>query len=127
MFNKLKTLLRSQVAGLPLRHSVGHWPFDQPRNGATLTMRQVLDGSEPILLVSHATDDHSWQFIGRTDACVADGRVVSLESMVARDPGVLELADLPPGWEATRRSAKHPWERRPSPPDEDVLTQDRTA
>jgi len=67
----------------------GRWPFDQPRNCAAMTMRQILDGSEPILLVSHDADDHGWQFIGSTDANTEDGRLVCLEHMVTRDPSVL--------------------------------------
>jgi hypothetical protein len=83
-------------------NSTEYSPFDQPRNCATLTMRQVLDGSELILLVSHDADDHGWQFIGTTDASVEDGRVVCLEHMVRLDPTILEVADLPPGWHAVR-------------------------
>jgi hypothetical protein len=32
---------------------------------------------------------------------------------VAKDPSVLELADLPPGWHAWRRSRDAPWQRAP--------------
>ena len=81
------------------KQSIENWPFDQARNCATLTMRQVLEGAESILLVAHEADDHSWQFIGTTDASVADGKLVCLEEMVHLDPTVLEVADLPPGWE----------------------------
>jgi len=88
------------------------WPFDQPRNCTTLTMRQVLDGSEPILLVSHDADDHGWQFIGTSDASVADGKVVCLEEIVRLDPTVVEVADLPPGWQAVREYVGGPWMRR---------------
>src|SRR5689334_4466210 len=88
------------------------WPFDQPRNCVTMTMRQVLDRSEPILLVAHNADDHSWQFIGSTDACEQDGRVVSLEEIVRLDPTVVEVADLPPGWEALRDDLGTIWVRR---------------
>ena len=91
------------------------WPFDQPRNCATLTMRQVLDGSEPILLVAHDADDHGWQFIGTSDASVADGRVVCLEKMVKLDPTVLDVADLPPGWQAVRDEVGGAWTRQLSP------------
>ncbi|NET34765.1 MAG: hypothetical protein F6K19_22525 [Cyanothece sp. SIO1E1] len=94
---------------------VDFWPFDQPRNCSTITMRQVLDGEEPILLVSHDEDDHGWQFIGSTDANVDDGRVVYLEHMVALDPTVLEIADLPPGWQAVRDANESPWIRRRNP------------
>jgi hypothetical protein len=77
-------------------------------------MRQVLDGGEPILLVSHDEDDHGWQFIGSTDANVPDGRVVCLEEMVRLDPTVVEVADLPPGWKAVRECVGEPWVRTPA-------------
>jgi len=93
------------------------WPFDQPRNCATLTMRQVLDGSEPILLVAHDADDHAWQFIGSSNAAVADARVVCLEEIVQHDPTVLEVADLLPGWQAVRDEVGGTWRRELRPPD----------
>jgi len=91
------------------------WPFDQPRNCAALTMRQVLDGSEPILLVSHDEDDHGWQFIGSSDAQVADGRLVCLSHIVELDPTVRDVADLEPGWQAIRECVGGEWTRRPHP------------
>lgn len=98
------------------RNPTDSWPFDQPRNCATLTMRQVLEGSEPILLVSHDADDHGWQFIGSSDAAMADAKVVCLEEIVQLDPTVLEVADLPPGWQAVRKKVGAPWSRREHPP-----------
>ena len=98
------------------------WPFDQPRNCTTLTMRQILDGSEPILLVSHDADDHAWQFIGSSDASAEDGRVVCLAEMVQLDPTVLEVADLPPGWQAIREHVGGAWTRQPRPVDSDDET-----
>ena len=92
------------------------WPFDQPRNCATFTMRQVMDGSEPILLVSHDEDDHSWQFIGSSDASMADAMLVALEEVVKVDPTVLEVADLEPGWQAVRETVGGSWSRRVHPP-----------
>ena len=94
------------------RRTEGEWPFDQPENCGVITMRQVLDRSEPILLVSHDADDHGWQFIGRTDANQADGRVVHLKHIVDIDATVLEVADLKPGWQALRTSAGAEWKRR---------------
>ena len=95
------------------------WLFDQPRNCATLTMRQVLDGSEPILLVVHDADDRAWQFIGGSDASVADGRVVCLEEIVNLDPTVLDVADLWPGWQAVRNEVGGEWTRRQRRKDSD--------
>jgi hypothetical protein len=99
-----------------MNHNSTDWPFDQPRNCATFTMRQVLDRSEPILLVSHDGDDHGWQFIGTSDVSMADAKLVGLEEIVALDPTVLEVADLEPGWQALRKSIGDPWTRRPHPP-----------
>ncbi len=101
--------------------ATGHWPFDQPRNCASFTTRQVLDGREPILLVTHDADDHGWQFHASTEPRIEDGRLVSLDSMVRRDPRLLELADLPPGWQASRTSPADPWHRRLSPAEEASL------
>lgn len=75
-------------------------------------MRQVLDGSEPILLVSHDEDDHAWQFIGTSDASVEDAKLVCLEDIVRLDPTVLEVADLPPGWQAFRDQVGGEWTRQ---------------
>jgi hypothetical protein len=85
-------------------------------------MRQVLDGTEPILLVSHDADDHGWQFIGTSDASASDGKVVCLEQIVRLDPTVLEVADLPPGWQAVRERVGGAWTRRERPPDSDEET-----
>ena len=42
-----------------------------------------------------------------------DAAVVALEEMVKHDPGVLEVADLPPGWCAQRDFPGAPWQRMP--------------
>lgn len=92
-----------------------NWPFDQPRNCATFTTRPVMNHSEPIVLVSHDADDHGWQFIGTSGASMAEALLVSLESIVKVDPTVLEIADLPPGWQALRDAIGEPWTRREDP------------
>lgn len=79
-------------------------------------MRQVLDRSEPILLVSHDAEDHGWQFIGCSDASMADAKLVCLEEIVRLDPTVLEVADLEPGWQAIRTTVGSAWMRREHPP-----------
>ena len=90
--------------------SADAWPFDQPRNCAVFTTRQVLDGEEPILRVTHESDDHGWQFLG-SDAREKDAKIIALHEAVELDPSVLQLADLPPGWHAWRDSIDSPWER----------------
>ena len=98
---------------------LSHWPFDQPRNCASFTVRQIMQKEEPIVLVAHAADDHSWSFLGPTGFSMKDAMLVSLEEVVRLDLSTLEVADLPPGWEARRESLAHPWSRSESPPDED--------
>ena len=40
--------------------SKGSWFFDQSRDCAVFITREVLDRSEPILLVTHDPDDYGW-------------------------------------------------------------------
>jgi hypothetical protein len=87
------------------------WPFDQPRNCATVTMRRVVEGLEPILSVTHNADDHGWQFIGGSGVSMKDAKLVCLEEIVRLDPTVVEVSDLEPGWQATRERLGGSWKR----------------
>jgi hypothetical protein len=89
------------------------WPFDQPRNCATITLRSIVFGGAPILHVTHDEEDDGWQFLGLEDAQEEDVCVVGLKEIVKRDPSVLEVADMPPGWHAWRRTRDAPWQRAP--------------
>lgn|SRR4051794_16201047 len=90
--------------------SVDSWPFDQPRNCAVFTTRQILEGAEPILHVTHDFDDRGWQFLGR-EAREEDAKIIALHEAVELDPSILQLAGLPPGWHAWRASSEEPWTR----------------
>lgn len=46
--------------------------------------------------------------------------LVSLKTIVQIDPTVLEVADLPPGWQATRDTAESPWKRSLCPPSDEA-------
>jgi hypothetical protein len=96
---------------------VDEWPFEDPPNTASITTRQVLEGA-PVLRVSHDADDGSWQFLCGTTEDAADGRVVGLGRMCTRDASLLELADLPEGWQAWRARPGIPWQRAPVEPDD---------
>lgn len=87
------------------------WKFDQGRRVAAITTQQVLHKGYPILRVVHYDDDHSWAFTCGTTNNPADGLVVSMECIVLRDPTLIEIADLPPGWGACRETVGGMWER----------------
>jgi len=71
------------------------WPFADPPDVATITTRQIIHGNEPILLVSRDADDGCWQFLTGGAFEVADGMIILLRNMIARDPSLAELAALP--------------------------------
>jgi hypothetical protein len=87
------------------------WPFDQPPNWAVITLKTVMSREVPILFVSRDEDDQSWQFLTGEIVRKHDAAVIALHEIVELDPSVLELANLPPGWIATRRSANAAWEK----------------
>ena len=95
------------------------WPFADPKNAIALTMPEVAEGKNPILLVTHDADEGTWQFHdGRDDPDPNQGIVVCLEHVYAIDPSVGELADLPLGWRAWRDKPDQPWQREEMEPEE---------
>jgi hypothetical protein len=109
----------AMTLGKEMKTAISTWPFDQPRNCASFTVRQVMQEEEPVLVVSHAEEDHSWSFVGASGFQMKDAMLVALEEVVGIDTSIPELADLPPGWQAKREDRGYPWIRSESPPDED--------
>jgi hypothetical protein len=91
------------------------WPFDQSPNCAVIALRQILDGTSPVLHVTHDADDDGWQFLTLDDVKMEDAVIVCFSDIIERDPSLTELADLPPGWRAWRESVTHPWIREEKP------------
>ena len=97
------------------------WLFDQPRNCAAISLRQIVKEGAPVLLVSHDKDDHGWQFLdGSEFPNAADAVIVCMSHVIESDPSLFELADLPPGWRAWRESATGPWVREAMSPQEEA-------
>ncbi len=88
------------------------WPFNEGKNRAMFTTKQVIEEGHPILLVTH-DEDGDWQFLCGTTDDLADARVVSLGSVVESHPSVGKLADLPLGWRAERNDPGDSWRRIP--------------
>ena len=87
------------------------WPFQSPKNLAVITTKSIVHGGKLILLVSHDEADGGWQFLDGTEPTQEDATVVSLQSIVQRDPSVATLSDLPLGWQAWRASPTSSWKR----------------
>ncbi len=87
------------------------WPFDQARNVAAVTTRQVVREKLPVLSVVHYSDDHSWAFTCGTTDNPEDLMLVSMGEVVDLDATLHGIADLPPGWCAERNSTRGEWRR----------------
>ena len=87
------------------------WRFEEPENVGVISLKQIVNDGQPILHVTHDTDDGGWQFLGWEDAKEDDVKIVALSTIVRLDPSVQELADLPLGWHAWRRASDQPWQR----------------
>jgi hypothetical protein len=89
------------------------WPFPEPPDTAAFTSANVLEKHAPVVFVSHASDDGSWQFHSAEGASadLSLARVVALRTILARDRTLATIADLPRGWWARRARVNAPWER----------------
>jgi hypothetical protein len=56
-------------------------------------------------------NEGDWQFYTGEDVSEADARVVGLGNIIKRDPTIADLAELPIGWIATRKSKNDDWQR----------------
>ncbi len=85
------------------------WPFDQPKNCAVFTIRQVLDGEHPIQVIYHDLEDDGWQFVSNIEYTTDDAQLVGLEEITKIDPTVFEVAKMQPGYHAWRNSVGEKW------------------
>lgn len=85
------------------------WPFDQPSDCGTILCRAVLERGSTISLVSHDADDHGWQFLDNDTIEAEQAALVCLSLVPQIDSSVLQVADLEPGWIATRVDINAPW------------------
>jgi len=88
------------------------WLFDQPENCATLGTTHVMRYGAVIVLVVHEKTDYGWQFLSGYGASLQIATVVTLSEIVEHDPSVVDVADLSPGWIATRTTKGDSWIRQ---------------
>lgn len=88
------------------------WPFADPPNVVCFTVRGIVEEGKPILMVSRDEEDGAWQCLTGDAFDMSDAMLVSLQSLVERDPSLRALADMPPGWMAWRESPAAAWSRQ---------------
>jgi hypothetical protein len=84
--------------------------FKQKGNPAVFTLRQIIEGKQPVLLVIH-DKDNSWKFLTGASISPADFTVTSLQEIIKTDVTLSQLHDLPPGWQASREKTDSEWNR----------------
>lgn len=89
------------------------WLFDQPKNCAVFTIRQIIDGEFPIQVVYHDLDGGGWQFVSNIEYTMEDTMedtmLVGLEEITKIDPTVFEAANIEPGYHAWRNKVGDKW------------------
>ena len=83
--------------------------FKEDLNTAIFTTRSILYKHEAIQFVFHHEEDGAWEFIGKGTYDEHDYIVISLEEIIKLDKSVLNIADLPLGFEAFRSNLKSEW------------------
>jgi hypothetical protein len=91
------------------------WPFDQAANVMAVSDAAVFDEGAPVLMVSHYSEDHSWAFLSGRPFAVERGKLVRMSTVLRHDPSLRSVADLQPGWTATRAHVGEPWVYRADP------------
>lgn len=82
---------------------------------AVFTTKYVLEKKSPIIHVYHFDEDGTWQFLSSEETeADEDFRIVSLEEIIIFDNSVLEISDLPLGYEAHRINENSTWEQAKS-------------
>ncbi len=92
-----------------------NWPFDQGANVAAISEAAVVEDGAPILLVAHSSDDHGWVFLSGRPFTTAQGKVIGMGTALQLDPSLRSIADLQPGWSATRAHLGAVWVRSVDP------------
>jgi hypothetical protein len=98
--------------------SLYDWKFSEPLHTGVYTTNRIKDGEEPIIYVSHDSDDGAWQFHGPSESKSESAALVCFHHIVDKDASINQLHDLPRGWCASRETPSDPWVREPKPSDE---------
>ena len=85
------------------------WKFNESQNTMVITTAKIIKGQNDILYVSHDIEDGVWQFLDGGTVTEEDAKIVGLGEIANIDDTVLQIANLPMGSIAYRRSKKDSW------------------
>lgn len=85
----------------------------EPETTPVITSRGVVRDGRPILFADRRIEDGRWILLEADTIDAGDQTTATLDELLRLDPSIGELADLPPGWQAHRRSSDEPWIRYP--------------
>ena len=85
--------------------------FEDSLNTAVFTTKFVVIDKKEITYITHETEDGAWQFFSNDnfDDFEEVSMILSLDEIINLDKTVLEIADLPLGYIATRETVKDKW------------------
>jgi len=75
---------------------------------AIFTVKNVVRGTSPVLLVVH-DNDNEWQFLPNESVTEEDIMIISLENIIKIDPTLEEILWIPEGTEAVREDTGKDW------------------
>jgi diadenosine tetraphosphate (Ap4A) HIT family hydrolase len=79
---------------------------------ACIASKSVIEGN-PVLVVVHYEDDHSWAFTDGEAFDPGEAMVVAMSTVISLHPELEEISDLAAGWSATRTAVGQPWSKAP--------------
>jgi hypothetical protein len=100
------------------KSSLFNWKFPDPPHARVYLSEAVHKKTEPVVFVSHDTEDGAWQFLGDSMSDGGGPIISCFHHPIDHDPSLIELSDLPSGWYAERRRVGEPWIRKKLTPDE---------
>jgi len=85
--------------------------WDDPLDPIAITIEEIANGKRPVLLVVHYDGPGGWQFLDGSDLSEQCPHIMPKEELLKVHPELVQLTDLPIGWQAQRKSPKGKWTR----------------
>jgi hypothetical protein len=85
--------------------------FKESDSTAIFTTTYVIREKKPITYVTHDQEDGAWQFFSNDSFENYEdvAMIVGLGEIIALDPSLIELADMPAGYYAIRETPDEKW------------------